>query len=348
LIARRRYAKAIDTLRSRVATQPNAEGHALLAVAHFQSEAYGDAARHYAAALHLAPGNAEWGAMLKLARENAHARLDVPVPDFHYFDRTALGNASGAVVAVAMHAVTTTWGRLTGYRDAGWTNWYRRSLRRGLITIAYMRDQLNARNLKNTYPAGQLTGFAPPNLPAPAGASHFRTADGSWNNLENPREGAAGRSGAATLLADENVRRQNAARPDALGRGREHAGLVHQRGHALVGRFAALGQRPRHAAAGAQRHRRQTAPHPRGHAAARRQGCRGHQLHPQLVDRRFAVAHAVHARAQRRLRPAPGAPSRLGRHLRTEDSIRNLVDRNERLLLIEHLEWRYVTQRIKV
>ena len=44
----------------------------------------------------------------------------------------------------------------------------------------------------NTYPAGQLTGFAPPNLPAPAGVSHFRTADGSWNNLENPREGAAG------------------------------------------------------------------------------------------------------------------------------------------------------------
>jgi len=35
-------------------------------------------------------------------------------------------------------------------------------------------------------------------------------------------------------------------------------------------------------------------------------------------------------------------------HLRTEDSIRNLVDRAERLLLIEHLEWRYVTRRIKV
>jgi len=35
-------------------------------------------------------------------------------------------------------------------------------------------------------------------------------------------------------------------------------------------------------------------------------------------------------------------------HLRTEDSIRNLVDRAERLLLIEHLEWRYVTRRIKL
>ena len=223
MIARRHYAEAIQALRPRVETSPDAEGHALLAVAHFQSEAYGDAARHYAAALHLAPDRAEWTAMLKLARENAHARIDVPVPDFQYFDRTtllapphvppgslpaplpppsppgllqrlrtALGNASGAVVAVVMHAVTTTWGRLAGYRDAVWTNWYRRSLTRGLITIAYMRDQLNARNLKNTYPAGQLTGFVPQNLPPPAGVTHFRTADGSWNNLQNPREGAAG------------------------------------------------------------------------------------------------------------------------------------------------------------
>lgn len=223
LLEQRRYADAIRLLSERVQAQPDAEGHALLAAAHFQTEAYAAAACHYEAAVRLEPANADWAAMLPLARANAQARIDVPVPEFHYFDRaallappailpgslpaplppppppglparikTALGNALGAVSAVLMHAVTRAWGRLAGYRDAVWTNWYRRPLARGIITLAYMRDQLNAHNLRDTYPAGRLTGFAPENVAPPPGVTHFRTADGSWNNLANPREGAAG------------------------------------------------------------------------------------------------------------------------------------------------------------
>jgi hypothetical protein len=91
-----------------------------------------------------------------------------------------------------MHAATTFWGKLAGYRDAVWTNWYRRPLTLGILTLAYMRDKLNARNLKNTYPRGTLTGFQKEGQTPPPGVTHFRTADGSWNNLSNPKEGAAG------------------------------------------------------------------------------------------------------------------------------------------------------------
>ncbi|TMA13298.1 MAG: peroxidase [Deltaproteobacteria bacterium] len=73
-----------------------------------------------------------------------------------------------------------------------WTNWYRRSMTLGILTLAYMREQLNKKNLKNTYPPGTLTGFQTAGQIPPEGVTHFRTADGSWNNLANPKEGAAG------------------------------------------------------------------------------------------------------------------------------------------------------------
>jgi hypothetical protein len=54
------------------------------------------------------------------------------------------------------------------------------------------RDALNKKNLVNTYPKGSLTGFQAEGQTQPEGVTHFRTADGSWNNLSNPKEGAAG------------------------------------------------------------------------------------------------------------------------------------------------------------
>ena len=52
------------------------------------------------------------------------------------------------------------------------------------------RLRKNKRNLKDTYPEGELTAFQSRGLVAPESAKYFRTADGSWNNLENPREGS--------------------------------------------------------------------------------------------------------------------------------------------------------------
>ena len=213
--------RAIGLLEAELARQPGSEVHAFLGLAYFRSEQYEPAVRHYAAALELAPERADWRDMLALAQANATAAVNVFVPELHYFDRDrllappvkpvlppplpsppapglvqqlriALGDALGAVFALTMHKATHLWGRYVGYRDAVWTNWYRRSTALAILTLAYMRDQLNAHNLKSSYPAGSLTAFQPEGLTPPPGVTHFRTADGSWNNLSDPKEGAAG------------------------------------------------------------------------------------------------------------------------------------------------------------
>ncbi|MEM7033476.1 MAG: peroxidase family protein [Chloroflexota bacterium] len=224
LLEARKYEAAIKHLEPQIATQSdNGESQAMLALALFLSEAYEQASKHYEAALQHQPDNGAWVEMLRLSKANAVAEVQVPVPDFYYFDRETLlappnipkgtlptpppsastpdllkqireliGTIGGIVATVFMDTVTHLWGRIAGYRDAVWTNWYRRPLLLGILTLAHMREQLNEHNLKNTYPAGTLTGFALPDLIPPAGVTHFRTADGTWNNLSNPKEGAAG------------------------------------------------------------------------------------------------------------------------------------------------------------
>ena len=207
------------------ALDPLAKGeeHAQLALAHFQKAEYATAASHYATALTYVPDQADWQIMLTHAQHNAIAELQTPVPAVTYFQRepllappvvpagalpttpfvlpapgllkrvaTLLGNGLGSVLTVLMHGLTQATGALLGYRDAVWTNWYRRPLLLGILTLAYMRERLNRHNLKNSYPPGTLTGFVEGKLTPPPGVQHFRTADGAWNNLENPKEGAAG------------------------------------------------------------------------------------------------------------------------------------------------------------
>ena len=212
-------------LRLQQAADDDATGecHALLGLTDFHRERYGDAAAHYQAALDLDGDQAEWAAMLAACRANADAEVDVPVPDIVHFDREALlapppapslpdppsdssiagawrepfrrfrylvGHAIGTVGGATMHGLSRLLGRR--YRGEVWTTWYRKRLYLGILTLAYMRDSLNAKNLRSTYPAGARIGFQADDLEPPAGVSHFRTADGSWNNLQNPKEGAAG------------------------------------------------------------------------------------------------------------------------------------------------------------
>ena len=82
-------------------------------------------------------------------------------------------------------------GQKFGYRAKVWTNWYRRPWAVGVLILAYIREQLNAHNLISTYPRGELVGFQKAGQRPPLGVTHFRTADGSWNNLADPKEGAA-------------------------------------------------------------------------------------------------------------------------------------------------------------
>ncbi|MEO6785947.1 MAG: peroxidase family protein [Chthoniobacteraceae bacterium] len=222
LLERRDYRAAIQTLEKALPLDSGGGCRALMALAYFQLEDYEKAAEHYEAALKSGPENTDWKEMLGRSRANAIAEIQLPLPPICYFDRgkllepagasqgelplppkprrdllaervrLAMGNAIGVVVTVVANCATRLWGAIAGYKDGVWTNWYRRSVTLGILTLSYMRNRLNRKNLKGTYPEGALIGFQAPGQRPPAGVSHFRTADGTWNNLENPKEGAAG------------------------------------------------------------------------------------------------------------------------------------------------------------
>jgi hypothetical protein len=199
------------------------ELHAQAGLDSFKREDYAAAAKHYADAVNAGGKDSEdWRKMRDLAEANAKAEINVPVPKPEYFKRCELleapavrdgdlprplsgrrpsccckrlrlylGEALGAVLTVLMEWLTDLVGQKYGYRGKVWTHWYRHPLVVAVLTLAYIREQLNAHNLKSTYPAGALVAFQSRGQRPPVGVSHFRTADGSWNNLADPKEGAA-------------------------------------------------------------------------------------------------------------------------------------------------------------
>ena len=219
LLDERDFAAAADRLTIASQSDDTGESEALLGLAHYQSEDYPAAAVHYGLAAERDPQRADWQHMLAASRANAHAEVDVHVPDVHYFDRDQLlaappdpalpepgshgfslgvlkriryivGHAIGSVAGIVFDGLVELIGR--HYRGKVWTNWYRKRLYRGILTLAYMREKLDRDNLMSTYPEGSNVAFLPDGLEAPEGVTHYRTADGSWNNLADPKEGAAG------------------------------------------------------------------------------------------------------------------------------------------------------------
>ncbi len=181
---------AIEVLAKVVADDPSGESHYLLGTVYYRSEKYQKAATHYDAALERNPVNDDWLLMASVAKSNAVSEVNVPVPEQYYFDRDQLlapsriddatlppppppprpprrlarilrffGRIFGAVVTVLMNSVTYLCGTIFGYRDRVWTNWYRRPSIMAVLTLAYMREKLNKKNLKNTYLPGSLVGF---------------------------------------------------------------------------------------------------------------------------------------------------------------------------------------------
>ena len=56
-----------------------------------------------------------------------------------------------------------------------------------------MREKLDRDNLHVDLPQrAARSASSPTGSSRPPGVTHFRTADGSWNNLDDPKEGAAG------------------------------------------------------------------------------------------------------------------------------------------------------------
>jgi hypothetical protein len=224
------YRNTITLVDALIAVKPAGKLYALRGLAHYKLEEYPEAVRDYEAAINLG-GTAselrEWKTMHAFASDNAIAEINVHVPPQGYFTknpllawptvgpgvlpdppkppkspgrikqlRLLLGNRLGAGATRLMDLVIHLVGRVFGYRGRVWTNWYRWNWGVGVLLLAYIREQLNANNLKSTYPPGQLVAFLTPGkgkTPKPdPGVSHFRTADGSWNNPNNPKEGAAG------------------------------------------------------------------------------------------------------------------------------------------------------------
>jgi len=73
-----------------------------------------------------------------------------------------------------------------------WTTWSRKNYVMGMLQLAHMRHELNKNNLYDSYPKGVLTAFEDPGMMAPQWTKWARTADGTWNNQINAKEGAAG------------------------------------------------------------------------------------------------------------------------------------------------------------
>lgn len=223
LLEQRNYRDALNLLKQRLTPETDGEGRALLGLAHYHLEEYASAVEHYSAALQYDAGNQDWQDMLGIATANTIAEIQVPVPDVYFFDRDKLlaqpivpkgtlpprpprlrspgplkrlrvfvETSLGAIVGFATDILIQLVGKFLGYRGKVWTNWYRRWYLIGTFTLAYLRVVLTNNNLKNTYPKGTLVGFQTPGQSPPEGVSHFRTADGSWNNLSDPKEGAAG------------------------------------------------------------------------------------------------------------------------------------------------------------
>ena len=106
------------------------------------------------------------------------------------------GAALSAVGRAVFSRLTHRAGR-AGTNDAVWTNWHTTAGElpeqlRGpfqILKLAYMRETLFANNLVRPYPDASKTGFFASADEPPAWALHWRTADGSWNDLRRDDDG---------------------------------------------------------------------------------------------------------------------------------------------------------------
>jgi hypothetical protein len=226
----RDYESALTILQPLFAA-PQSDGtlHALAGLAYFKLEQYGAAAEEYEKAVQAGGSDSErreWQEMSDLSKANHAAKINIEVPPPHYFTdddllgppvvsngdlvcstnrsalqcccrclkrlRRFLGEALGTLGTWVIDVATRVVGWKYDYRGRVWTNWDRRGWLSGVLTLAYIRELLNAHNLISTYPPDELVAFQQRGQPWPPSVENFRTADGSWNSLTDPKEGAAG------------------------------------------------------------------------------------------------------------------------------------------------------------
>jgi Animal haem peroxidase len=235
------YRAALSALCDAIREDQTGASRALAALACFHLEDYAAAVDHYDAALEREPDRQEWRELRAHAQVNATTQINAFVPRRRFFERDellqrpapppgafpsitstrkaprlrwllfALANGPGIIGGLLFGLLTRIYGVLAGYHDEVWTNWYRRPLRRAILTLAHMREELNRHNLRDAYPKGELVGFHSKGQEPPSGVERYRTADGSWNNLKNPMEGAAG-TRFSRNVANSAIRPESGAR----------------------------------------------------------------------------------------------------------------------------------------
>ena len=202
-------------------TNPSPEMLSKQGLAYYRKEDYEEASKCFQAALTSLPDDGELKELYERSKINAWTSINEFVPEVFHFNadvmekfresmplpvpvkvhrapggwrlsRKVIGDFSGRMLSLFIDGATILWGRIGGYHDRFWTNWYRRPAFLGILTLAYMRERMHKFNLHSAYPSKAMVGFASNDLVPPVGVTHFRTADGSWNNLHNPLEGAVG------------------------------------------------------------------------------------------------------------------------------------------------------------
>jgi hypothetical protein len=225
LIAERKFEDAVQLLEPVVATDPSGNLHGWLGTALLYLNRFEAAAEQFALAQKGSPPKSERARDLEYSHETAisnsmsKSNEDIPFgekwsaesliappplpsglpngPVHSPAPRTALGALLAEVsrlAGVTVGAVSSALAPLAdsiGPHDPVWTTWYRKPTFLALLTLLRAREALDRRNLVDTYPAGELTAFLTRGLRPPPGVKYFRTVDGSWNNLDNPKEGAA-------------------------------------------------------------------------------------------------------------------------------------------------------------
>lgn len=222
LLERGEATGAIKLLEGIPSAERTGEVLALLGVARFRVEQYEQAADLLRKAIEMGNDNPHVAHLLATASANAFTGISEEIPKRYDFDRDQLlsgqapvepyapgtrllrqekrsilenklafvGAVTGAVVGRAIAALARAAG--ADSKREVWTTWSRKNGAHAILMLARRRDQLTRNNLYDAYPEGRLVGFVEPGQAPPERALTARTADGAWNDLENPMAGAAG------------------------------------------------------------------------------------------------------------------------------------------------------------
>ena len=219
LLEQENVAEAIATLEAMGESQ--GEVAELLGAAYFRLEDYGKAADELEKAVAHKPADKELRALYELAQANDRADVQRRVPAPQYFDAPALlagpqpgerentprvpppshtpkaqvlwalGELAGLKLGELLSVLTQVFGREKPKTPSPWTTWYQHEGLRATIMLAYRRYRLNKEQLFGAYPANAGTGYYRSQGMMPGWVKNARTADGSWNDLNDPMAGAA-------------------------------------------------------------------------------------------------------------------------------------------------------------